>query len=120
MKKLQRTFMRILQTELEDLIKDIELLMSVQKERLEKSEITNYVYLENTALFKNEISCIKNFLDFSSRLDLDRFLTYEELAACIETEFKKQLEEHSYAHAIESFVSRKLKKIINYVKCEGP
>jgi len=120
MKTFQRKFIRILQSELEDLIKDIEMLMKVQKERLEKTEITNYVYLENTALFKNEIACLKNFLKFSAQLDIDRFQTYEELESYIEKEFKNQLEEHSYAQAIESFVARKLKKVINYAKCTEP
>ncbi|MBN1799448.1 MAG: hypothetical protein JW822_12815 [Spirochaetales bacterium] len=116
METFQNDFIHMLQTELEDLIKDIELLMEVQKQRLEKSEITNYVYLENTALFKNEIACLKNFLKFSSQLDLDGFQTHDELGDYIKQEFKNQLEEHCYAQAIESFVDRKLKKIIDYIK----
>jgi hypothetical protein len=112
----QSEFIHMLQTELKDLIKDIEMLMKVQKERLENSEITNYVYLENTALFKNEIACLKNFLKYSLRLDLDGFQTYDELGDYIKKEFKNQLEEHCYAQAIESFVDRKLKKITDYIK----
>jgi hypothetical protein len=118
-KEKKQKFIRILTTEIEDLIDDIEHLMVVYKNRCEKGEITNYVYLENNALLKNEISCLKNFIKFLSKLELDKIETIEELYLFIGKEFKQQLEEHCYAHSIENFVERKLQKVINYIKSEG-
>jgi hypothetical protein len=113
-KKLK--FIRILNSELDDLAEDIEQLMGTYKERYEKGEISNYVYLENNALLKNEISCLKNFAQLTMHIELDRFETLEELYAFVEMEFKRQLKEGCYTHAIEGVVERKLQKVLNYVK----
>jgi PP-loop superfamily ATP-utilizing enzyme len=118
MKALQKKFISILRAELEDLIEDIELLMSVEKERFAKNEITNYVYMENTALFKNEIACLNDFIRLAAGIRLEDFDSLEKLGSYIEEEFKNRRQEHEYQQAVMSFVSRKIAKVINYVRCE--
>jgi hypothetical protein len=116
MKEKKLKFIRILTTEIDDLLEDIELLMGVDRARSEKGEISQYVYLENNALFQKEISCLKSFAQFTLRIDLDRYETLEELFAFVKAEFEKQLKEGCYTHAIENVVQRRLQKVLNYVK----
>ena len=116
MKENKQKFIRILSAELEDLIEDIERLMGAYQARSVKGDITNYVLLENNALLQNEIFCLKNFIKFINRIDLSQFETLEELYNFIEEKFKREMEEHCYAHAIADFVERKLKKVLNYIK----
>jgi hypothetical protein len=116
MKEKKLKYIRILNTELDDLAEDIGQLMGIYRERCERGEVTKYVYLENNALFENEISCLKNFAQFTLHIELDRFETLEELCAFVEKQFKRQLKEGCYTHAIENVVERKLQKVLNYVK----
>jgi len=116
MKEKKLKFIRILTTELDDLLEDIEQLMGVDRARSEKGEITQYVYLENNALFQKEISCLKSFAQFTLRIDLDGYGTLEELYAFVKDEFEKQLKGGCYTHAIENVVTRRLQKVLNYVK----
>jgi hypothetical protein len=116
MKEKKLKFIRILNSELDDLTEDIEQLMEIDREKFEKGEISNYVLLENNALRQNEISCLKNFAQLTLHIELDKFGTLEELYTFVETEFKKQLKEGCYTHAIEGVVERKLQKVLNYVK----
>ncbi len=118
MKALQKKFIAILRMELEDLIEDIELLMSVEKKRFAKNEITNYVYMENTALFKNEIACLNNFIGFINGIEIGRFDSLAQLSAYIEEQFKNRRQEHEYQQAVMGFVARKIAKVMNYVRCE--
>ncbi len=116
MKEKKLKFIRILTTELDDLLEDIELLMGVDRKRSEKGEISQYVYLENNALLQKEISCLKSFAQFTQAVELDGFETLEELYAFVKAEFEKQLKEGCYTHAIENVVERRLQKVLAYVK----
>lgn len=116
MKENKLKFIRILNTELDDLADDIEQLMALYNGKCEKGEITRYVCLENNAILENEISCVKGFMQFTQSIDPDRFETLEDLSVFVKKEFQKHLEEGHYAHAIESFVERKIQKVLTYVK----
>jgi hypothetical protein len=116
MKEKKLKFIRILNTELDDLTDDIGQLMTLYNERCEKGEITRYVCFENSAILENEISCVKGFMQFTQRIDPDRFETLEDLSVFVKKEFQKHLEDGHYAHAIENFVERKIQKVLTYVK----
>jgi hypothetical protein len=116
MKEKKLKFIRILNAELDDLMEDIELLMGAYKQRCEKGEITNYVFMENQAVFKNEIAYLNEFARLVQRMDLDRFQTMEELCAFVESEFKQNRKKGCYTPSIESVMERKLQKVLLYVK----
>lgn len=116
MKEKKRKYISILNVELKDLVEDIDVLMAGHKDRSEKGEISNYVFQENQALFKGEISCLNDFANLVLQIDLDRFQTLEELRTFVEKEFKQHLNKGCYAPAIEDVVTRKLRKVLLYVE----
>jgi hypothetical protein len=116
MKEKKVKFIRILDTELDDLVEDIGQLMELYRKKCENGEITNYVCLENIALLENEISCLKGFSRFTQSIELDRFGTLEDLCAHVKEEFRRHLERGLFAHAIEGFVERKIQKVLAYIK----
>ena len=116
--KTKIKYLGILKIEIEDLIKDIELLIEVHKKKYDNQEITQYVYRENIAVLKNEVSCLKNFIECIDSIDAEKYQSLQELVDQVEVQFKTQLHEHSYAQAVESFVKRKLKKVSHYMECE--
>jgi hypothetical protein len=115
MKEKKRKFIKILGTELDDLVDDIEELMRLYKRRFENGEITQYVCLQNNALLENEVSCLRAFSRFTQGIDADRYGTLDELSGHVKTEFQRHLADGLFAHAVESFVERKIQKVLEYV-----
>ena len=109
-------FIRILTLELDDLTEDIEQLMALDKSRCEKGEISNYVYLENTSLLKNEISCLSSLGKFVASVDPEGFETVSALLDHITGGFRTLRKEGCYSPAIESMVLRKLQKVFTFVE----
>ncbi|RPJ06013.1 MAG: hypothetical protein EHM28_10940 [Spirochaetaceae bacterium] len=107
--------LKLLTIELEDLVEDVEQLLSAHEKRLASGEITNYVYQENAAVLKNEISCINEFMKEIPGFDLSRVADEMELAEWIKETFQQVQEEHCFSHAAEAIFMRKLGKALGYV-----
>ncbi len=116
MKEKKLKFIRVLLTELYDLGEDIDQLIALDKSRCEKGQISNYVCMENDALFRNEIACLKDFEEYVKAVEMDRFQTLEELASFLEDAFRKRRAEGNFLPALEGVVSRKMRKALDYVK----
>lgn len=72
-------FIEILKIELEDLKKDIELLISEAEKARVVERISNYVFLENLAIFRDEIIAVDALASFLQRSCADGCLDVEEL-----------------------------------------
>jgi hypothetical protein len=113
-KKLK--FVRILITEIEDLTEDLGEVLAMYGQKRDKGEMTEYVFLENSALLNSEISCLKGFESFVLGLKLDDFQSLEDLGDYVRDEFRMQRRGCGYAPAIEAVFERKLQKVLTYVK----
>jgi hypothetical protein len=72
-------FIEILKIELEDLKKDIELLISEAEKARVVERISNYVFLENLAIFRDEIVAVDALASFLHQSCADGCLDVEEL-----------------------------------------
>ena len=116
--KKKTHYLRVLTVELQDLIEDIDQRIATQKARLEEGGITDYVYRENVALLTAERHALERFIEELGRFDSSPYKDLKELEAEIEKKFVLFLEEHEFPHAIENFVTRKMKKVLQFCQCE--
>ena len=111
-------YLKILDVELQDLLEDIDLRIATQNIRKERGEITEYVGRENVALLVSERRALERFLEELSRFDTEAYHEVKELEAGIEKKFTSFLVDHGFPHAIESFVTRKMRKVLQFCQCE--
>ena len=109
-------YLKILYLELEDLEMDIELLISECKKEREEDIITNYVFLENLSLLKNELLGLKDFRIIVDEVKPGEYENLEALVDHLRNSFKKKIEDHALSKAIVLYINRKLEKVAKYVQ----
>lgn len=108
-------YLAVLRLELADVQHDIEALIEgITKER-ESGELTNYVFLENLALFRNELLAVNAFDRILDKVDPVAHAELHELVDYVRTSFRAQVEAGGFAEAIIGYVERKLDKVERYV-----
>ena len=115
MREVKRNYITILKLELEDLEIDIEKLIEHCEEACENSDLSANVFLENLALFKNELLAVNIFEKMLDGLDIEQFASLDELVQFIKKSFEEKVRALGLAKAIIRYVERKLTKVADYV-----
>ena len=115
MKDLKRKYIKVLKIELEDLNEDINMYMEKIIQDKDCGEITNYVFMENLALLKNEIIGIEAVNNYLDSLDIDELETIDDIIEKIKTDLERKLREDGIAHALTVYLERKIDKVKTYV-----
>jgi len=115
MKDLLHKLIGILKVELEDLQSDINDLLEAGQRRMDKREITPYVYLENKGLLLREIEGVQSLVQGLGELDTRRFSGPQEMFLEIERQIRAKTREGDYPEAVYSLVKRRLDKIVRYL-----
>jgi hypothetical protein len=115
MKNKIKNYLAIFQLEIEDLEEDIQYLIQKGDDRKKNGSLTNYVFLENQAILKNEIHALEYLKKLVRNTDYDNFRSIEGLIQYLREEFRKVVDNHGYAEAILIFIDRKMEKVKNYV-----
>jgi len=102
--------------ELEDLLKDIELLMQKYTDQHDREVISNYVFLENLALMKNELFGIGSFLEEVKHLDPTGYATVHELIDSLKKMLTTRCQEKGFASAVIVLSERKMAKVLSYIE----
>ena len=108
-------YLKILRIEIEDLKTDIEHLIEELKKEHEEEQLTNYVFLENLAVFGNELLGVGYFFNVLDKINPDDFDSLDSMANFIKTTLQKMVEEHGLTEAINNYAGRKLDKVKKYV-----
>jgi hypothetical protein len=111
----RKLFIALMRAELEDSIEGLEQLSGRLKERLEKGEITNYVFNENGALLSREISGLKALLPFVDAIKSADYPDVRVLAQHAGDALKKKAEEWEDPEAVGEIIARKIRKILKYI-----
>ncbi|MDR1318042.1 MAG: hypothetical protein LBJ90_00325 [Treponema sp.] len=111
----RKLFIRFLRAELEDTIEGIEQLSFVLESRLQKGEITNYVYNENKAFLNREIAGLRKLLPLLEGVDIEAGKDINTLA--LETGNMLQLKANAAddPQVVTEIINRKIKKVLNYI-----
>ena len=118
MLKKKEAFLKILCIELEDLNEDIDLLIKNSKEKFSHDEISNYVFLENLAVLKNELIGVKSFCGDVKNTNPAEYETLKDMMDDLIKKLKLRIHEKGLAHSIIVLVERKMKKVIGYIEKE--
>ena len=108
-------YIMILEIELDDLVSDIELLMEKYRKRNESEEITDYVFLENLAVLKNQICGLSSLRKIVEEIDESAYGAVDEFVDDISGRFRARIEECDLSPSIFQMVKRKLEKVKTYV-----
>lgn len=115
MNPLINKYIHILEIELDDLESDLNLLIQTHLQKKENEKITNYVFLENLAVIKNEISGIEQFKQILNEIVPDEYTDLDDFTKDLENRFKACVHRSGFVEAVYSFVEKKMKKVIKYV-----
>ena len=81
----------------------------------ESQELTNYVFLENLAVFGSELLGVGYFFKVLDRIEPDKFDSLDDMIDYIKETFRGMIKEHGLAEAINILVGRRLEKVKKYV-----
>ncbi len=115
MKATKRNFLAILRIELEDLSIDIERLIEECSAGAEKGYVSENVFMQNLALFKNEMLGVHSFRHILDTINPDNYDTLDSMIEDIRRQFQMLLKSHGLASALQVYVNRKLDKVARYV-----
>ena len=108
-------FLKILIIELEDLDKDIKLLIDECSDKHCHEKISDYVYLENLAVLKNELFGVEGLIEDIKSIKPDDFESVEILAEDLIQQIKDRVHEKGLVKSIVYLVERKIKKVAFYL-----
>ena len=111
----RKLFITFFRAELEDAIEGLEQLSARMEKRLSAGEITNYVFNENEALLKNEISSLKKLLPVMYMFEIEKYPDINALAEAVGSMLQRKVEEMGDPQAILEIIRRKQKKVLNYL-----
>ena len=106
---------KIFQLELKEVENDLNILKDLYANRHDKSEITHYVFQENTALLQSELNSIHQISKVISDIKIDHIDSPERLLEYIDVLVKKEIDKKQYSDAIYNFVKSKLIKVSKYL-----
>lgn len=106
-----KNFIAILKLEIEDLQADLELLIAENQRKKDEGKITDYVYMENDALYRHELQATKTFQSILENVNPDQFKQLEDLTNYLRDTFR----EGGYVRAINICIERKIRKVTRYV-----
>lgn len=109
-------YLKILKIELQDLENHIEVLLEDYHSREQKREVTEHVSLANTAVLRNEKSCIRHFINILDTIDLAEYANLDELVLEIENRFETGIRLAGRARAAYIFAQRKIHKVAQYME----
>ncbi len=115
MRKINEAYLSILKIELNDLYEDIEVLIEQCTQERESGRITNYVFMENLALFKNELLGVDAFEKIVRGTDPAAYGSLDEMLDHLKACFNDKIRSSGFPEVIRIYIERKLEKVRQYV-----
>lgn len=109
-------FIKVLDIELEDLKMDIEMMIREAEKAKVTEKITNYVFMENLVVFRDEIAAVeslKSFIDASCLQNSCSDLA--DLKNSVMGQFRRRLQELKMPHIMGEWLDRKVEKAYQYI-----
>ena len=115
MRAVKQNYLRILRIELEDLHEDIERLIEQCRKSRDCGSVSEKVFMQNLATFKNELLGVNAFQAVLDAVDPNQFETLEAMIENIRSQFLSLIRSHGLVPALSIYVNRKLDKVARYV-----
>ncbi len=108
-------FLRLIDAELASCAEDLVDLETILKSRFDTMEITHYVYLENDALLKREVSGVKRIRDHVLTIDPTAYEDAEAITQAVRQISGKIIREYQLPEAVAALVDRKIEAVRRYL-----
>jgi hypothetical protein len=115
MRNKTKYYIAFLRIELEDLQEDLELLIARCESNFKEERITERVFRENVALFRNELMGLNDFARIVDQTDPSEFENLDELIRHLREVFVDLIRTRDLAQALKVCVDRKLAKVARYM-----
>ena len=102
--------------ELEDLQKDIELLIEQYKDEHDHEIISNYVFLENIALMSNELFGVNSFIEVVRSTHPAEYTDTRSLIDDLTKNLPGRCRQKGIASAAYILAERKMSKVLAYIE----
>ncbi|MDR2134586.1 MAG: hypothetical protein LBP27_05710 [Treponema sp.] len=111
----RKLFIMLLRAEIEDTMEGIEQLSFVMENRLNKGEITNYVYNGNKAFLAQEHAGLEKLLPLLDGVDTGSRKDVNALAFETGDMLQREAKAADDPSVILEIISRKIKKVLKYI-----
>lgn len=115
MKQKIDKFFRILKIELEDLEKDISIIIEEYQKKKDKGEISNYVFLENACVLKEELYGIKTIVDSLGNIAVGKYENINDIVADIHKLIKEKTKLYLMNGCVLTLLERKINKVLVFI-----
>jgi hypothetical protein len=109
-------FIKMCRAEIEDLLEDMGVVEGRLRERFAKEEVTNYVYMENDAVFRIESATLIGILKLIDAIGVSHYTSVKALMNDLDKKIQDFVDQESAPLIVYEVMSRKLKKIYSYVE----
>ena len=116
MRAVKQNYIAILRIELEDLHQDIQRLAKECNTGRDAGYLSENVFMQNLAIFKNELLGVHAFQHILDRIDPNSYDTLDAMIEDIRNQFQTLIRSHGIVNALQIYVNRKLDKVARYVK----
>ncbi len=111
-----KLFHRILLAELKDLEDDITSWSKFLEKKHIEDKVTEYVYLQNSALFHQELKGVSLYLHTVTNETLSASATIEQIRDHYLALLDEEIKTYLFENAIRVFVQRKIEKVYQFLK----
>ncbi len=111
MRRNINNFLKLIKIETEDIREDIELDVKNCQKRWEERDITEHIYGENMAVFRNQLHGVELFQRILSNIDSTEFSSIEDIINSLHKRFEIELRHTGLFPCIGSAFERKLRKV---------
>lgn len=109
-------FIKVLNIELEDLKMDIEMMIREAEKAKVTERITNYVFMENLVVFRDEISAVDSLRGLIEKsCAQNSCVDVEDLKESLKEQLHKRLKELKMPHIMDEWIDRKIDKAYLYL-----
>ena len=113
---LQKTYLKILRIEMEELEVDLQHLADECREHGSSRCLSENVVMQNLATLKNELLGVGTFERIIEHTQPDDFKSLDEMIDYLKTAFRQKMRSSGLAEAVWYLVERKLEKVSTYVR----
>ncbi len=104
-------YLKLLEIEVNDIHEDVELQVKNCQTRWENREITEHIYGENMAVFRNQLHGIELFQRLLRNTDGSQYKDIEEIITSLRESFQVELSHTGLYPCFGGSIERKLRKI---------
>ena len=108
-------YLETLRSELEILEEDVIAMVDDHHRRKQAGEITNYVYMENTAVLGSMLASVRGLLGYLHTVDGTMYSGVHELASVLDRSFRERTRERGFPTACYAIARRTLDEVTRHM-----